>query len=135
MKKLKSLKFIIIVIVITLGVFIYLQLSKDKITFQNITGDMAIVELQKDDSIILLDVRTKEEHDKKRIPNSILIPVDDLRNIVLNEIEDKQTRIFVYCGSGARSRRASRILTNLGYENVYNLGGINDWKYETENET
>ncbi|MEA1977235.1 MAG: rhodanese-like domain-containing protein, partial [Chloroflexota bacterium] len=32
-----------------------------------------------------------------------------------------------YCRSGNRSASAAQILTENGYQQVYNLGGIKDW--------
>jgi phage shock protein E len=46
------------------------------------------------------------------------------------KLKDKDAPIFVYCRSGNRSTSAASILVNLGYKNVYNLGGINNWPYE-----
>ena len=34
---------------------------------------------------------------------------------------------MVYCGSGGRSALAGKMLKDLGYETVYNLGGFKDW--------
>lgn len=39
--------------------------------------------------------------------------------------------ILVYCRSGNRSKQASEKLVALGYTNVYEFGGINDWTGET----
>ena len=36
-----------------------------------------------------------------------------------------------YCRSGNRSKQASEKLVALGYTNIYEFGGINDWKGET----
>ena len=129
MKQENIFKYILIVICIVAA--IYFLIIENRNTFTNITADEAIVELENDDSIVLLDVRTLEEYQEKRIPRSILMPIDDLETRVINEI-DKETRIFVYCGTGVRSEEAVKILVNLGYANVYNLGGIDDWQYETE---
>ena len=105
----------------------------NKISFQNITSDVAKTELDSDSSIILLDVRTQAEYDQGHIPNSALIPVDELENRAENELQDKNAKIIVYCRSGSRSLTACNILVSLGYTNVYNmLGGINGWTYETE---
>jgi len=130
MKQEKIFKYILIIICVIAA--IYFLIIENRITFTSITADEAIAKLENDSSIILLDVRTLEEYQEKRIPNSILIPIDNLRSRVLTEIEDKETRIFVYCGTGVRSKDAAGILVNLGYERVYNLGGIDEWKYETE---
>ena len=104
----------------------------DLMNFRSITASDARVHIEGDSSIILLDVRTREENEEIRIPNSILIPVNELETRALNELRDRQARIFIYCRSGVRSITAAEILVSLGYENVYNLGGIINWKYETE---
>ena len=35
-------------------------------------------------------------------------------------------------GSGSRSQKAAQWLAEAGYTQVYDLGGINSWPYETE---
>jgi len=35
--------------------------------------------------------------------------------------------IAVYCASGARSMAAQRVLRNLGYRDVHNIGGLSAW--------
>lgn len=35
--------------------------------------------------------------------------------------------LFVYCLSGARSAQACRVLGQLGYSNVTDMGGITRW--------
>ncbi len=86
-------------------------------------------ELEKAKSIegsIILDVRTISEYEDGHIPNSINIPVDEISNIAL-KYKDKQTYFFVYCLSGARSASAVRIMKNMGYENVVDMGGISNY--------
>jgi rhodanese-related sulfurtransferase len=39
----------------------------------------------------------------------------------------KEKRIILYCGSGGRAALAGKMLKDLGYEKVYNLGGFKDW--------
>ncbi|WP_186430109.1 rhodanese-like domain-containing protein [Clostridium sp. BSD9I1] len=104
--------------------------SSEKTSFNNITPEEANKRLGSEKGIILLDVRTKEEYDTGHIKGSMLIPVDNLKAEADNKLKDKNSPIFVYCRSGNRSVTAARILTNLGYTNVYNLGGINNWPYE-----
>jgi len=38
----------------------------------------------------------------------------------------------VYCRSGRRSKEAAQKLANLGYTNIVEMGGINDWNGELE---
>ena len=40
---------------------------------------------------------------------------------------DKAKNVIVYCASGGRSALAGKLLKDLGYANVYNLGAFKDW--------
>jgi rhodanese-related sulfurtransferase len=103
-----------------------------KKSYSNITPEEAKNRLDSEEEIILLDVRTKEEYDAGHIKDSLLIPVDALQNEAEDTLKDKDAAIFVYCRSGNRSATASKILVELGYTKVYDLGGIRDWPYEIE---
>ncbi len=46
-------------------------------------------------------------------------------------IPDKTKTYIVYCQSGARALQAVELLVELGYENIYYMGGLSDWDYET----
>lgn len=59
------------------------------------------------------------------------IPVDVLASEADRELPDKNAKIIVYCKGGNRSAQAIKILSKLGYTNIYNLGGIVSWPYET----
>jgi rhodanese-related sulfurtransferase len=39
----------------------------------------------------------------------------------------KDKAVILYCGSGGRAALAGKMLKDLGYERVYNLGGFKDW--------
>lgn len=97
-----------------------------------ITAEEAKKRLDSGESIVLLDVRTEEEYLEKHIPGSLLIPLSELEKDIESKLPDKNATLFVYCRSGNRSATASKILVELGYTNVYDLGGIMDWPYDTE---
>lgn len=40
---------------------------------------------------------------------------------------DKDKAVIVYCASGGRSALSGQALKELGYGEVYNLGGFGDW--------
>lgn len=40
---------------------------------------------------------------------------------------DKSKPIILYCASGGRSALAGKVLKDMGYTEVYNLGGFKDW--------
>ena len=75
---------------------------------------------------ILLDVRTPQEYQYRRIPGSQNIPLQSL-NTVDSVITSKETPIFVYCHSGSRSSQAAKILQRMGYSSVKNIGGISSY--------
>lgn len=76
-------------------------------------------------SHILLDVRTHEEFTESHIPGAINIPVQGLVNR-LSEIA-YGLPVIVYCRSGSRSSIAVRILSDAGYDQVYDLGAYMGW--------
>ena len=91
-------------------------------------------ELEKSKSIngsIILDVRTISEYKDGHIPNSINIPVEDIESVA-SKYKDKSTPFFVYCLSGARSASAARVMNQMGYENVTDMGGIMRYRGEIE---
>ncbi|MFV0497019.1 MAG: redoxin domain-containing protein [Candidatus Fimivivens sp.] len=87
-----------------------------------------------DRSYVLLDVRTQEEYQEKHIPGAVLIPDYELARRAQAELPDKRQVIFVYCRSGRRSEAAAKELVAMGYNHVYDMGGIIDWPYETVQE-
>ncbi len=85
-------------------------------------------------NVVLLDVRTPEEHEERHIPGGLLLPLDEPAIFgpkAEKLLPDRDAAILVYCRSGRRSRLAAEILAGLGYRNVRDLGGIIDWPYET----
>lgn len=84
------------------------------------------------EKFILIDVRTEEEHKEGHIPGTDLnIPHDKIENIK-KIVQNKETKLILYCRSGRRSEIAKEILKKLGYKDVINAGGIKDWKYEIQ---
>lgn len=82
--------------------------------------------------VMIVDVRTQEEYDEAHIKDAVLLPHDSIGSEPPSELPDKDAVLLIYCRSGNRSRQASDRLVEMGYSNVYDFGGINDWPYETE---
>ena len=80
---------------------------------------------------VLLDVRSSQEFQKGHIPGSRNVPLSSLGEAA-GLAEDKETPLFVYCYSGARSGQAVHVLRRMGYANVKNIGGIAAWTGEVE---
>ena len=77
--------------------------------------------------ICLLDIRTKNEHDRSSVMGSLWIPLDEIRDRI-DEIP-KNKKIYVYGHVGIRGYIAERILKGSGFKDVYNIvGGISSIK-------
>ena len=98
--------------------------------YEQITQEAAKHLLDTEENFILLDVRTQEEYDLGHIPGAILIPNEVIADEAEKTLKDKDQLILVYCRSGRRSKEAAQKLVDLGYTNVKEFGGINDWPYQ-----
>ena len=85
--------------------------------------NQGVKDYQKQPGAVLLDVRTPQEYRDGHIPGSKNVPLQSIDKVV-SVTEDKDTVLYVYCQSGARSRQATGMLQQMGYRNVNNLGGI-----------
>ena len=105
----------------------------DTAGYQQITAEEAKKMIDELEDEIILDVREQDEYDEKHIVDAVLLPVgmidEDTAEAV---IPQKDTVVLVYCRSGNRSKTASAALAELGYTQIYEFGGINQWPYETE---
>ncbi|MGL4735901.1 MAG: rhodanese-like domain-containing protein [Cellulosilyticaceae bacterium] len=81
-------------------------------------------------NIVLLDVREDHEYKAGHIRGAKNLSVAMVQQRITRLVDNKDTILYVYCQSGARSTRACQILVQLGYTQIYNLGGISSWPYE-----
>ena len=93
--------------------------------------NQGVAQFQQTDGAVLVDVRTPEEYRDGHVPGSVNVPLQQIEDIEL-EVAEKNTPLFVYCRSGARSRQATALLKEIGYEDVHNIGGILDYKGKVE---
>jgi phage shock protein E len=82
------------------------------------------------EEVVILDVRSRSEHEERRIAGSVNVPLDQLKSNATQAAPDKDAPVAVYCLSGGRARAAVGVLKGMGYRTVVNLGGINAWKGE-----
>jgi len=87
--------------------------------------------IDRDDDILLLDVREPNEYSICHLPGSRLIPLGEVSS---RKTElDKERPIVVYCHVGVRSTSATSYLRKEGFRNVRNLrGGIEAWAIEID---
>ena len=106
----------------------------EEITYRQVNMDEAITMMEEESGYIILDVRTPEEFAEKHIPGAINVANETIGTDEIPELPDKDQLILVYCRSGNRSKQASEKLAALGYTNIVEFGGINDWPGETVTE-
>ena len=75
----------------------------------------------------LLDVRQPEEHAFAALPNSRLVPLDELPGRVEELAEWRAEEVVVYCHHGIRSINAAVLLERHGFTAMSMRGGIDAW--------
>jgi rhodanese-related sulfurtransferase len=107
------------------------QYKNDNILFKTVDPQDLCAALQKNNRYLMLDVRSKGEYDDTsatrmnigHLNGALNINVQEL-GIRLDEIKAYKDRpVFVYCSHSQRSRRASKLLADSGFTNVYNING------------
>ena len=83
------------------------------------------------ENAVLLDVRSPQEYREGHIPGSKNVSLQTIDKVT-SIAENKDTALFVYCYSGARSRQATAMLQHTGYTNVQNIGGIAAYQGKAE---
>ena len=82
---------------------------------------------------VLLDVREEPEYITGHARDAQLLPVDELTAETADlVVGPKETPVLVYCRTGRRSREAAQKLEDLGYTEVYDMGGLVGWPYGLE---
>ena len=92
------------------------------------------VDLINNTKTVIIDVREESEvYNLGIIKNAIhiprgliefkLLPNSPNNPVLIND----DTNILVYCAGGYRSALAAKSLLDLGFKNVYNLGGFQEW--------
>jgi len=87
-----------------------------------------------EDGAVIIDVREESELNQNgMIKNAIHIPRGLIEFVLAPDSQDnpndinKDTIILVYCAGGYRSALAAKSLLDLGFNNVFNIGGFDEW--------
>ena len=78
---------------------------------------------QTNQSLIILDVRTREEFNSGRIKNSINIPHDLLLSDISLVADYKSEKVVVYCRSGKRAKLVLNRLSDEGFRTLIDVDG------------
>ena len=116
---------------ISLCLFVLFLSCKEKTTTTprvEVISVQEMKEILKEESVQLIDVRTRNEYATNHIKNAknIVYQGDDWEDQVAKL--DKEKPVYVYCQKGGRSAKCASLLEKAGFEKVYDLnGGISQW--------
>ena len=99
-----------------------------------------------DPDLLLVDVRTREEFDAAHIAGAGCMSAEEMCDCLYDEalgergldllanakgmeLSDDASVIVLYSGTGERSAQVAQHMEALGYVNVYDAGGLNEWPY------
>ena len=99
--------------------------TAEKAAYHKISAEEAY-EMMASQEVVVVDVRTREEYDGGHIENAVLVPNESIGSEMPEALPDKEATLLVYC----RSKDAAQKLLKLGYQSVYDFGGVIDWPYE-----
>ena len=100
--------------------------------YHQISQDEAKRMMAQDPAPLVVDVRRPDEFETGHIPNAINVPNEDINTTQPEALPELDRVLLVYCRSGRRSKEAAQKLANMGYTNVYEFGGINEWTGDVE---
>lgn len=87
-----------------------------------------LAQLLQNQSVLLVDVRRPEEHEFVALPDSLLIPMQELPQRYQELSLKPGHTLVLYCHHGVRSWHAALFLEQHGFQNVHSLeGGIDAW--------
>lgn len=86
------------------------------------------LEMKDGDDVVVLDVRSKYEHELGRFKGAVTLDIDNFREFPdkIDELEQfKGKKILTYCTGGIKCEKASAFLLENGFNEVFQLhGGI-----------
>jgi len=128
MRRKIEMKVLLLLLLATVGFTLLTGCSPTSAEFGTMTSEEAYDFLQTSDAIVMvIDVRSIEEFRSGHVRGAISLPLEDIEEEMSNITKDKSTTILVICRSGVRSQAASQIIADLGFVNVYDIGGILSW--------
>lgn len=105
-----------------------------KKTGKHINGE-EFLNLKEQEDVVVLDVRSKYEHGVGRFKDAVTLDIQNFREFPekINELEYlKDKKVITYCTGGIKCEKASALLLEAGFKDVYQLhGGIIKYSKET----
>jgi phage shock protein E len=90
--------------------------------------------MNEDSNLVIIDVRTEDEYQQAHVPQTRLVPIDDLFDKpqatikLIQELTAHQDTIYIICLSDGRSLRACQMLAAYNVQNTsFIRGGTKAW--------
>jgi rhodanese-related sulfurtransferase len=107
--------------------------EEQTVSFKRVSMKEGIALSRNNPDSIIVDVRRPEEYGSGHIPGAVILTMEKINEETAQAVlPDKNQMILIYCRSGNRSKIAAQMLVELGYQNVYEIGGIFDYSGEIE---
>jgi rhodanese-related sulfurtransferase len=104
----------------------------EDITYQHLSGEEVVALMESDDNAVLVDVREPLAYQYEHIVGAINVPQSKMAEQAESAFPDKDQTIILYCDYGGVSKIAAEDLVDMGYTNVIEFDGLEDWPGETE---
>ena len=96
--------------------------------YHKVTPDVAKKMIE--EGVVLIDVRNPDEYAEGHVKGAVNVPLSEFKvGMRLEAVPNVNDKVLVQCRSGVRAEKASQILIESGYKNVYNMYGTLQWKY------
>ncbi len=101
--------------------------------YESVAMEEGLKMMEGDKDFVLIDARRPDEYAGGHIPGALLLTNETMTEEKAEKIiPSKDTKIYVYCRSGRRSKLASQKLSEYGYTSIVEIGGIIDYKGQIE---
>ena len=112
-----------------MSLFLY-SCDKDVSDSSQMVSPQEMQKLKALDTVQFIDVRTIKEFRNEHIKGAQNMVYDNDFKDKIDQL-DKTKPVAVYCKTGRRTKICSRILSEAGFEKIFELeGGITKWKHE-----
>lgn len=117
----KIMIYTIVIVLALVAFFFFNRMSADG---EDRFSSQEILQQVKDNPGVIIDVRSQAEFDAGHLAD-----VDFQFDFLSGEFEskldslDKSKTYYLYCRSGNRSGRSAKLMREMGFEKVYNIGG------------
>lgn len=108
----------------------FLKIVNDaKSRVKETTVDEVKERLDREEKVLLIDVREESEFAKDHLPGAIHLGKGVIERDIEARVPDVKTPMILYCGGGFRSAMAADNLQKMGYTNVISMdGGVREWR-------